>query len=54
MSVDHLTTEHEDKEVAEAIRTACFGTSVSRVLKGKTSFDPVIRMKKTRANSDAR
>lgn len=42
------------QDVAEAIRTAYFGTTVSRVLEGQTSFDLVVRFnEKTRADIDA-
>jgi len=41
-------------DVAEAIRTAWFGTTVSRVLEGQTSFDLVVRFHdRTRADRDA-
>ena len=42
------------EDVADAIRTAYFGTTVSRVLEGQTSFDLVIRFHdKARAGIDA-
>ena len=42
------------EDVAEAMRTAYFGTTVSRVLEGQTSFDLVVRFhEKTRADIDA-
>lgn len=41
-------------DVAEAIRTAYFGTTVSRVLEGQTSFDLVVRFhEKARADMDS-
>ncbi len=42
------------EDVAEAIRTAYFGTTVSRVLEGQTSFDLVVRFhEKTKNDIDA-
>ena len=42
------------EDVAEAIRTAYFGTTVSRVLEGQTSFDLVIRFnERTKSDIDA-
>ena len=42
------------EDVAEAIRTAYFGTTVSRVLEGQTSFDLVVRFHDAaKADSDA-
>ena len=41
-------------DVAKAVRTAYFGTTVSRVLEGQTSFDLVVRFhEKTKADIDA-
>ncbi|BAZ93716.1 silver efflux pump [Thiohalobacter thiocyanaticus] len=42
------------EDVAEAIRTAYFGTTVSRVLEGRASFDLVVRFRdEARADMDA-
>lgn len=42
------------EDVAEAIRTAYFGTTVSRVLEGRASFDLVVRFQdEARADMDA-